>query len=131
MSRSDSNGRTFDLEERLLLFSARIVRMVEALPRTAAGRHVADHLLRSGTSPYFHHGEAESAESKADFVHKISVCLKELRESLRCLRLIAEVPLIDSPRKLTLLMKENDELIRIFVTSLATARKASRTQERT
>jgi four helix bundle protein len=67
------------------------------------------------------HGEAESAESTDDFVHKLRVCLKELRETMRCLKLIQRVPLVKTPTRLAPLLTENDELIRIFVTSLKTS----------
>ncbi len=76
----------FDLEQRLLDYSARIIRWVESLPNTRAANHVGGQLLRSGTSPCLNHGEAQAAESINDFVHKMRICLKELRESLRCLR---------------------------------------------
>lgn len=69
------------------------------------------------------HGEAESAESKEDFIHKLKVCLKELRETLRCLKLIQRVPLVKTPSRLGPLLKENDELIRIFVASLNTTKE--------
>ena len=64
----------YDLEDRLLDFAVRVIRVTESMKSTRAGLHVADQLLRSGTSPYGHHGEAESAESRADFVHKLSIC---------------------------------------------------------
>src|SRR5690348_14180156 len=72
--------RMYDLEERLLEYACRIVRLVGRLPRTRAGNHVAKQLLRSGTSPLPNHGEAQAAESTNDFVHKLKICLKELRE---------------------------------------------------
>ncbi len=83
-----ANGRVFDLEDRLLEFASVVIDISEKLPSTRAGNHVAGQLLRSGTSPYSNHGEAESAESADDFVHKMKVCLKELRETRRWLRLI-------------------------------------------
>ena len=70
----------FNLEERLLEFAARIIRVSESLKRSRAGNHIADQLLRSGTSPFGHHGEAEGAESRDDFIHKLKVCYKELRD---------------------------------------------------
>src|ERR1700731_3163443 len=73
----------FDLEERLLEFSARIIEIVDALPNTRAANHIAGQLLRCGTSPYGNHGEVEAAESGRDFVHKLRVCLKELKETRR------------------------------------------------
>jgi len=79
-------------------------------------------LLRAGTSSLPNHGEAQAAESLNDFVHKLKICLKELRESFRWLRLIARVPLVDKPDKVNALIQETDELIRIFVTSIRTAK---------
>lgn len=115
--------RNFDLEERLLDYAAAIIRFVETMRRTPAGRHVAGQLLRSGTAPLPNHGEAQAAESVADFVHKMSVGLKELRESRRWLRLAQRVPLIRMPGTVDPLLVETEELIRIFFSSIATARK--------
>ena len=86
--------QAYDLEERLLKYSVRIIKIVEQLSNTKAGNHVAGQLLRSGTSPYPNHGEAQAAESPKDFIHKLSISLKELRESQRWLKLIQHVPLI-------------------------------------
>jgi four helix bundle protein len=114
-------GKAFDLEDRLLEFAARVLRLVEHLPRTSAGKHVAAQLLRSGTSPLPNHGEAQAAESAKDFVHKMRICLKELRETDRWLKLVMRVPLIRPPSKVSSLLAETDELIRIFVSSIRTA----------
>ena len=84
----DKGNRKFDLEERLLEFASAVIDLSENLPDTRAGNHVAGQILRSGTSPYPNHGEAEDAESREDFVHKLKVCLKELRETRRWARLI-------------------------------------------
>jgi four helix bundle protein len=111
----------YDLEDRLLEFSVRIVRVTESMPATRAANHLADQLLRSGTSPYGNHGEAEGAESRDDFIHKLRICYKELRESRRWLRLIARVPLVSKPEMLNDLLTEADELIRIFAASIRTA----------
>jgi four helix bundle protein len=81
----------FNLEDRLLEFSARIIRLVDALPNTRAANHLAGQILRSGTSPYGNHGEVEAAESRKDFVHKLKVCLKELKETRRWLRLVKKI----------------------------------------
>ncbi|MEA3212524.1 MAG: hypothetical protein QOE70_5581 [Chthoniobacter sp.] len=112
--------RVWDLEERLLEFAVRIIRLADSLFPTRAGNHVAGQLLRAGTSPLPNHGEAESAESAADFLHKLRVCLKELRETRRWLRLIHRAPLIDNPAKVEPLIVETHELIRIFVASIRT-----------
>lgn len=113
----------YDLEERLLDYAARICHLVEQLPRTWAARHAARQLLRSGTSPLPNHGEAQAAESVEDFVHKLRICLKELRESRRWLLLIQRVPLIKGAHKLQPLISETEELIRIFVVSVRTAKR--------
>ena len=113
-------NRNYDLEERLPQGPARIIRLAERLPNTRAGNHIAGQLLRSGTSPLPNHGKAQAAESANDFVHKLKICLKELRESHRWLRLIQRVPLL-RPRLVDPLAKETVELVRIFVRSLQTA----------
>jgi four helix bundle protein len=115
--------RTYDLGDRLLEYAAAIVRLVEKMQSTRAANHVGGQLLRSGTSPLFNHGEAQAAESPNDFVHKMKVCLKELRESDRALRLVDKVPLSHEPATVDSLLRETDELIRIFVTSIRTAEK--------
>jgi len=115
--------RAFDLEDRLLDFAARIIRVSESMKPSPAGRHVGDQLLRSGTSPFANHGEAEGAESLNDFVHKLRICYKELRESRRWMRLAQRADLLDQPERLTPLLDEADELIRIFAASLRTAEK--------
>lgn len=111
----------YDLEERLLEFSVRIIRLVEKLPKSRTGNHVAGQMLRSGTSPYPNHGEAQAAESRRDFVHKLRISLKELRETKRWLKLTRAVPLVEKPELLDALILETDELIKIFVTSIKTA----------
>lgn len=118
--------RKYDLEERLLEYAAAIIRMVERLPNTRAGNHVAGQLLRSGTSPMPNHGEAQAAESREDFIHKFSVCLKELRESHRWLRLIKRVPLVQPASSVDPLIGETEELIRIFKSSITTAKNNKR-----
>ena len=114
--------RRFDLEERLLEYAVRIIRLVDALPATRAGRHVADQLLRCGTSPLANHGELQGAESRKDFIHKLGICLKEIREARRWLRLIHRVPLL-APSKIDPLVAETESLIRIFAASIRTAQK--------
>jgi len=116
-------GAEFDLEERLLDYAAAIIRLVEQLPRTRAGRHVSRQLLRSGTSPLPNHGEAQAAESRDDFIHKFGICLKEFRESHRWLRLIKRVPLIKPITSVDPMIVETCELIKIFFVSIRTARQ--------
>jgi four helix bundle protein len=120
--RAGAVGQAYDLEERLLNYAAAIIKFTEKLPSSRAGNHVAGQLLRSGTSPLSNHGEAEAAESHEDFVHKLKVCLKELRESLRWIRLVRKSQLLPEPQILPL-EKESDELIRIFVASIRTSKQ--------
>jgi four helix bundle protein len=110
----------FDLEERLIEFASDIIDVSEGLPKTFAGNHLAGQLIRSGTSPALNYGEAQSAESRSDFIHKMKVCLKELRETYNCLRLINKKQWFDKVRLGNFLI-ENNELISIFVKSISTA----------
>jgi four helix bundle protein len=115
----------YDLEDRLLEYAARIIRLVDALPSTRAGRHVADQLLRCGTSPLANHGELQGAESRKDFIHKLGLCLKEIDEAWRWLRLIHRVPMLP-PGKVEPLLTETNALIKIFAASIRTAEKNQR-----
>ena len=117
------NDNKYDLEERLLEYSAMIIRLVDRLPKTRAGNHVAGQLLRSGTSPLPNHGEAQAAESSRDFIHKFQICLKELRESRRWLLLIKKVPLIEPSSSADSALAETEELIMIFFSSIKTVRQ--------
>ena len=114
--------REYDLEERLVAYAADIIALTESLPDTRAGNHIAAQLLRSGTSPAPNYGEAEAAESKKDFVHKMGICLKELRESRIWLCIIARRRLLGGD-ELAPILGETEELIRIFKASIATARR--------
>jgi four helix bundle protein len=113
----------YDLEERLIDFAVRIVHAAESLPKTKVGNHIAGQLIRSGTSPAPNYGEAQSSESRADFVHKMKVSLKELRETKVWLLMIIKADLIKSASRLKSLIDENDQLIAIFVSSIRTAKK--------
>lgn len=110
-----------DLAERLIEFAARIGKVVDAVPNTRLGRHVARQLVRCGTAAAPNYAEARGAESKRDFVHKLGICLKELRESQCWLELIIRADLLPPPR-LAPLLDESDELIAIFVKSITTAK---------
>ncbi len=119
----DGTPREFDLQERLINFSVRVIAVADALPTSNVGRHLSVQLMRSGTSPAPNYGEAQSAESRKDFIHKMKIALKELRETHVWLHVIQRVPLIKPPELLTPLITECNELISIFVTSIQTARK--------
>jgi len=109
-----------DLENRLIDFAATVIGVVDSLPNTKAGSHIAGQLVRSGTSPAPNYGEARSAESRKDFIHKMKICLKELRETWIWLELIRRKQLSDSI-ELPGILAECDELIAIFVSSTKTA----------
>lgn len=111
----------YDLEDRLIDFGSRVIDVVEALPKSVAGKHLGGQLVRSGTSPAFNYGEAQAAESRDDFIHKMKISLKELRETMVCLKLIRKRKYF-SEEKLLPLLQENNELISIFVKSISTAR---------
>lgn len=113
----------FDLEERLISFAVEIIQIVETMPNSRSGNHLSGQLLRSGTSPALNYGEAQSGESRKDFIHKMKISLKELRETYVCLKIIFRAKLYKSEEKMSLIMKENNELISIFVKSIATAQK--------
>jgi four helix bundle protein len=110
-----------ELEERLVDFAVRIIKLVANLPKTPAGKHIAGQILRSGTSPAPNYGEARGAESHADFIHKYGVVLKELNETFIWLRIIKRSELL-KPELMTDLLDENQQLCRIFTSSLKTAR---------
>jgi four helix bundle protein len=110
----------FDLEERLLDFSVRIIQLVDALPNTTAANHVAGQLLGCGGSAYGNHGEVEVAESRKNFVHKLKVCLKALKKTRRWLRLLAKSSMLPETKPAPVL-NETEELIRIFFSSIRTA----------
>ena len=120
---NDGGGPVYDLEDRLLDYGADIINLTRRLAGDYAERHIGQQLLRSGTAPVSHHGEAQAAESPADFIHKLRLALKELRESERWLKLIKRAKMPVPADNLTNPFNETDQLIRIFVASIATAEK--------
>jgi len=108
-----------ELEDRLIDFAVRI-KLSASLPRTAAGRHIAGQILRSGTSPAPNYSEARGAESAADFVHKVRIVLKELNETSIWLRIIERSQILKT-ELLADIINENLELCKIFTASLKTA----------
>lgn len=107
---------------RLLQYAVRIVKVVEAMPSSLAGRRIGDQLLRSGMSVGAHYSEAQGAESRPDFVHKLQVALKEMRESVYWLSLVDRTELLPSHR-LTDLIEEGKQLRAILPISVATAKR--------
>ena len=118
-----TENRKFDLEDRLIEFAVLIIKTTESLNNTKAGNHIAGQLVRSGTSPALQYGEAQSAESRNDFIHKLKILSKELRESLVALKIIKRVPLTNKFDLLDKALVECNELIAIFVKSIETAKK--------
>ena len=113
----------YDLEDRLLQFAANIIELTESLPNPRAGNHIAGQLLRCGTSALSNHGEVEAAESRRDFLHKLRICLKELRETKQWLRLVGRSRRMGPPKNFAACLNEVEELIRIFVASIRTAER--------
>jgi four helix bundle protein len=112
-----------DLEERLISFAVLVIEIVETMPETKAGNHMAGQLVRSGTSPALNYGEAQSGESRRDFIHKIKIVLKELRESNISLKIIHRSKLYKREDKINNAVNESNELISIFVKSVETAQR--------
>ena len=123
--RGDQKSQADELEERLIDFAVRVIRLSARLPRTPAGRHIAGQILRAGTSPAPNYGEARGAESLADFVHKLRIVLKELNETSVWLRIIERGEILESGL-LTDIIQENRSLCRIFASSLKTAQRRIR-----
>ncbi|MGD9931672.1 MAG: four helix bundle protein [Mangrovibacterium sp.] len=113
--------RIYDLEERLIDFVLKIDEIIEQLPNTRLANHLAGQIIRSGTAPALNYGEAQSAESQKDFIHKMQIILKELRETRICLKIILRRPLLKEKIVFPVL-KENEELIAIFAKSVKTAK---------
>ena len=124
-ARDDKNGSRKSIEERLLDYAANCIRIAESLPSSFTGKHLSGQLVRCGTAPYGHQGEAQGAESIDDFIHKMSIALKEFRKSSRWLKHIARVPLVANLSAVSATLAEADELQRIFYSSIKTARLKS------
>lgn len=114
----------YDLEERTTKFGSAIIRFVDRLPNTVAGRHMGGQLIRCGTAPAFHYGESQSAESQRDFIHKVRLAHKEMKESRSNIRMIKGAELLPATdERMNWLLLELDELIKIFGKIIATAKK--------
>lgn len=115
--------KKFDLEERLIEFAAQIIRFTESMISSKSGNHLANQLLRSGTSPALNYGEAQGGESRKDFIHKFKVILKELRETLIGIKIVERASLHQDHGFLNQVKDECNQLISIFVKSLLTAER--------
>ena len=111
-----------ELENRLIDFAAAVIILAGNFKSNYAGNHLGGQIIRSGSSPALNYGEAQSAESPKDFIHKMGVCLKELRETFVCLRIVEKANLTSDLNGLTMLKTEVNELISIFVASIKTTK---------
>jgi len=116
-------NKVFDLEDRFVDFSSRVVDVVDALPNSRAGNYIAGQLIRCDLAPALLYGEAQSAESRNDFIHKMKIVLKELKETRVCLKLIGKKEMIRPNTRMDDIRKENEELIAIISKSIDTANR--------
>lgn len=114
--------RKFDLEQRLIKFAVSAIRLAEKLPTSFAGKHLSGQLIRSATAPALHYGEAQSAESRNDFIHKLKIALRELREIKNNLLIIHQMEWYKD-NELNAIVAETIELISIFSKSITTTQK--------
>jgi four helix bundle protein len=115
--------KTNDLEERIIDFAVSIIKIVEDVNNNYSGNYYGNQLIRSSGSPALNYGEARSAESHKDFVHKMGICLKELRESYNCLKIINRANLYNgNQNSIGKVIDENNQLISIFVASIKTSK---------
>ena len=122
-------NRKCDLEERLIEFGVLISDIADMLPTNRLWNYLAGQIIRSGISPSLNYGEAQSAESRLDFVHKIKIVLKELRETFISQKIIRRKSLIKDVAFLESALTENNELISIFVKSIETAKGKAKRNE--
>ena len=115
--------RKYDLEDRFVDYTCRMIDVVEALPNTRAGNYIAGQLVRSCHSPTFNYGEAQAAESTKDFVHKMGIILKELKECRTALKVIQKKEMIKPVTKLEGVYKETEELVAIIGKSISTSKR--------
>jgi four helix bundle protein len=111
----------FNLEERLINFAVLVLEITEKLPETKGSSHLSGQLVRCGTAPALYYGEAQSAESRKDFIHKMKIALKEMRESMICLKIIERKRYL-ADQSIVNSLTEVNELISIFVKSIETAK---------
>ncbi len=115
--------RIYDLEDRLADYTCRMIEVVDALPKTRSGNYMAGQLIRSCHSPAFNYSESQAAESPEDFIHKLRVVLKELKECRTSLKIIIKKKYIQPSTKLGPIYQETEELISIIGKCISTAEK--------
>ncbi|MBI1368537.1 MAG: four helix bundle protein [Planctomycetes bacterium] len=120
---TSSQQRADDLQDRLIDLAVRIIKLADALPKTSAGAHIANQVLRSGTSPAPNYGEARGGESRSDFKHKLGIVLKELNETAIWLKVIQRSKIV-KPALVDSLLDETQQLARIITASVKTVRAA-------
>lgn len=118
--------RKFDLEDRFVNYTCNMIDIVESLPNTRAGNYIAGQLIKSCHSPTFNYGEAQAAESRNDFIHKMGIILKELKECRTALKIIKKKEMITSKEKLDEVFRETEELISIIGKSISTAKSKTK-----
>ena len=116
------NERSDQLSERLLDFAVEIIKIVNALPNTVTGRHVGGQLVRAGTSCGSNYEEACGAESRSDFAHKMSIVLKELKESRFWFKLIRRTSVL-TPEQTNPIIDECEQLCAIVAKSIITTKQ--------
>ena len=122
-------GKVIDLEDRLVAFAVSINSLVESLPTTLSLKYISSQLIRSGFSPALNYGEARSAESPNDFIHKMKISLKELRESFIALKILRKIKIQERDILLDDCFRECNELISIFVRSIQTSERNRKTRQ--
>jgi len=119
--------RKFDLEDRLVNYTCKMIEIVESLPNSRSGNYISGQLIKSCHSPTFNYGEAQAAESRNDFIHKMGIVLKELKECRTALKIIQNKDMIKSKEKLEQVFQETEELIAIVAKSIVTAKNNNNT----
>ena len=119
----EKEEKKFDLEDRLITFAVSISKLVEKIPSGITDKYLAGQIIRSGLSPALNYGEAKSAESTGDFIHKMKVALKELRETFISLKILQQINNQNQDVILDKHIQECNELISIFVKSIKTAER--------
>jgi four helix bundle protein len=122
--------RNYDLEKRLINFACKNIDIVERLPANRTGNYFAGQLMRAGNSPAFNYGEAQSAESRSDFIHKMRIVLKELKECRTALSIMSIKKMIEPAEIVQEQLEEGEELIAIVAASISTAEKNRASEEK-
>ena len=122
-------SRKYDLEERFVNYTCRMIDVVEALPQTKAGNYISGQLIRACHAPAFNYGEAQGAESKRDFIHKMGIIIKELKECRVALKIIRKKEMIKPARKCNNIYDETEQLIAIIAKGIITAKQNQETSQ--